>query len=128
MPLKGTEESKARGNTENNLIDNGIKIEGKRIYRTLPNKANNSQTENKSTSSSKSRSTSSAACKSEPVNGYWDFIQQWPIIQIPGSLPLSLHRTYKSTSMQRDFLDRSGQTNGHAVYIYLMETSSLSRQ
>ncbi len=27
--------------------------------------------------------------------------------------------------MQRDFLDRSGQMNGHAVYIYLMETSSI---
>ena len=41
----------------------------------------------------------SATCKGEPVNvATGDFIQQWPIIQIPGLLPLSLHRTYKSTS------------------------------
>lgn len=67
--------------------------------------------------------------KGEPVNvATGDFIQQWPIIQIPGLLPLSLHRTYKSTSNAKGLLDRSGQTNGHAVYIYLTETSSLSRQ
>ncbi|EMB4675141.1 DUF4150 domain-containing protein [Proteus mirabilis] len=102
---KGTEVIQSPETPKITSSDNGIKIEGKTesvSTETPPNKANNSQTENKSTSSSKEsdgNSTSSATCKGEPVNvATGDFIQQWPIIQIPGLLPLSLHRTYKSTS------------------------------
>ncbi|WP_211284531.1 PAAR domain-containing protein, partial [Xenorhabdus mauleonii] len=45
-------------------------------------------------------------CKSDPVDmTTGDFLQQWPMLSLPGTLPLSLVRTYRSTA---DFAGQLG--------------------
>ncbi|MGG4608508.1 RHS repeat-associated core domain-containing protein [Providencia sp. Me31A] len=44
---------------------------------------------------------SSAVCKLDPVNvATGDFIQVWPVLSLPGLLPVQLQRSYRSTASQ----------------------------
>ena len=86
------------------LLKQGIKALPRLFKKDVPapkDVAVRAKPQNEKTANTKTENSviDTAVCKSDPVNvATGDFIQVWPVLNLPGLLPVSLQRTYRSTA------------------------------
>ncbi|SIP72321.1 conserved hypothetical protein [Xenorhabdus innexi] len=89
--------------TEEGKVAEGARIEGQSSNTVTPSQ-NNSQNTGQDSVTNKSNNkegscNGTCGTQGEPVDvATGDFLQVWPVIAIPGLLPITLTRTYRSTS------------------------------